>query len=61
MCVWNDTVSVGARDGEGLAGQDEDSGEACVRPRGAWDVSSDMGRCDCDFVKMGAGGYMIMK
>ena len=56
MCVWDDAVSVGTREGEGLAGLDEDSGEACVGPRGDSDVSSERRGCDGDFVKMGAGG-----
>jgi hypothetical protein len=59
--VWNDAVSVGAWEREGQAGLDEDCGEACVSPKGAWDVSSEWGRCDGDFVKMGVWGYMLVK
>jgi hypothetical protein len=61
MCVCNDAVTVGTWEGEGLAGLDEDSGEACVGPRSAWNVSCDKRGCDGDLVKMGAGGYWFVK
>jgi hypothetical protein len=39
-----------------MAGLNEDCGEACVSPKGAWDGSNDRRGCDGDFVKVGAGG-----
>jgi hypothetical protein len=38
MGGWNGAVSLDAREGEGVAGLDEDRSEASGRPIGAWDV-----------------------
>jgi hypothetical protein len=43
-----------------VAELDEDGGEACVSPRGAWNVACDWG-CDDDGVKMMLGGYRFVK
>jgi hypothetical protein len=43
MSGWNGAVRVDAREGESLAGLDEDISEARHRPGSAWNMSGDWG------------------
>jgi hypothetical protein len=61
VCGWNDAVGGDAREGNGVAGLNEDRSKAGGRPRGAWDMFRDWGRCDGDGVKMVVMGYKFVK
>jgi hypothetical protein len=61
VCGWYGVVNVDAWKGEGLLRLDENCGEAGGRPRGAWDVTNDRGKCSGDCVKLGGRGYLGVK